>query len=358
MTELVNESSFPPVVPPFDLPPEDRVVAEPSPLTAPRRPLEFIPEAEPARFGRVAFAHPAEVEFARLLDFYRIVWEYETTAFPLTWEEDRVTEMFTPDFYLPEQDLYVELTTMKQSLLTKKHRKVRRLKEVYPEVNVVLLTRKDYYELLARFGYAAVEITSLPETDIERILYSPAEISQRVQALGEQISADYAGESLVLVGLLKGVAFFLADLARAITRPLAIDYLALAARQEGQIERVQFSRDLDLNIRGRHVLLIEDIINTGLTLDFVLQRLGERAPASLETCVLFDKRERRLVDVPVRYHGFEIPNAFVVGYGLDYRELYRNLPFLCELKADVYSREHASRLQALNVNARLAVRGD
>jgi hypoxanthine phosphoribosyltransferase len=297
------------------------------------------PEAGPTVFGRVPFAHPAEAEFARLLDFYRIAWRYEPTSFPLAWEGERVTEMFTPDFYLPEHDLYVELTTMKQSLITRKHRKIRRFKEVYPDANVQLLTRRDYHELLARFGYAAVEITSLPEADIARVLHSPAEIAARVAALGAEISADYAGRSLVLVGLLKGVTFFVADLARAISRPLAIDFLSVA-RPDGSGGRgVRLERDLDLDIRGRHVLLIEDIVNTGLTLDFVLGRLREREPASLELCVLFDKRERRLVDVPVRYTGFAIPNAYVVGYGLDHRELYRNLPFLCELRPEAYARQ-------------------
>lgn len=304
--------------------------------------------AQPLHFGRVTFAHPAEAEFARLLEFYRIPWRYEPTSFPLRWEGRRIVEMFTPDFYLPEHDLYVELTTMKQSLISRKHRKLRRLKEVYPEVNVVLLTRRDYYELLARVGYGAVEITSLPEAEIERILYSPAEIANRVEELGAEISADYAGRSLVLLGLLKGVTFFMADLARAITRPLAIDYLAVAPWQEGQTERVRFSKDVDLDLTGRDVLLIEDVVNTGLTLDFVLGKLRQRNPASLEVCVLFDKRERRLIDVPVRYTGFTIPNAYVVGYGLDYKELYRNLPFLCVLKPEVYAREHAAALAAIN----------
>ncbi|MBA3416479.1 MAG: hypoxanthine phosphoribosyltransferase [Chloroflexia bacterium] len=298
------------------------------------------PEAGATVFGRVPFAHPAEAEFARLLDFYRIAWSYEPTGFPLAWEGERVTEMFTPDFYLPEQDLYVELTTMKQSLITRKHRKIRRFKEVYPEANVQLLTRRDYHELLARFGYAAVEITSLPREDIARVLHSPAEIAARVAALGAEISADYAGRSLVLVGLLKGVTFFVADLARAISRPLAIDFLSVARPDgSGAPQEVRIERDLDLDIRGRHVLLIEDIVNTGLTLDFVLGRLREREPASLELCVLFDKRERRLVEVPVRYSGFAIPNAYVVGYGRDHRELYRNLPFLCELRPEAYARE-------------------
>ena len=312
------------------------------------RPATAVP------FGRVAFAHPAEEEFARLLDFYRVTWQYEPTSFPLAWDGDRVTEMFTPDFYLPEHDLYVELTTMKQSLIQRKHRKLRHIRAVYPDVNIVLLTRRDYYELLTRFGYGAVDITSLPEDDIERILHSPAEIASRVAALGAQISEDYAGRSILLVGLLKGVTFFLADLARAITRPVAIDYLSVAGLQADAASGavgVRFNKDADLDLAGQHVLLLEDIVNTGLTLDFVVSRLRERQPASLEVCVLFDKRERRLIDVPVKYTGFEIPNAYVVGYGLDYRERYRNLPFLCVLKQDVFHRDHGPRLAAINGTA-------
>jgi hypoxanthine phosphoribosyltransferase len=333
------------VVPGPTRPPADAPTAQ-SARAAP--PTADDVEVGPRRFGRVAFAHRAEAEFAALLDFFRIGWEYEPTSFPLRWEGEQPVELFTPDFYLPEHELYVELTTMKQSLITRKHRKVRRMRELYPDKRVVLLTRRDYYELLARLGYGAVNITSLPEEDIERVLYSPAEIADRVLELGAQISADYADRSLVLVGLLKGVTFFLADLARAITRPLAIDYLAVAPWQEGQTERVRFSKDLDLDVRGQHVLLIEDITTTGLTLDFVVQRLRERDPASLEVCVLFDKHDRRLIDVPVRYTGFTIPNAYVVGYGLDYRQLYRNLPFLCVLKPEVYARDHEAQLTALN----------
>ena len=213
------------------------------------------------------------------------------------------------------------------------------LKILHPEINVMLVTRRDYHELLSQFGYGSVEITALPESDIERILYSPSEIAIRVATLGAQISADYADRSLVLVGILKGVTFFMADLARAITRPLALDYLAVAPPQSDQSERVRFIKELEIEIRGRHVLLIEDIVTTGLSLDFVLARLRDREPASLEVCALFDKRDQRLVDAPARYIGFQVPNAFVVGYGLDFRELYRNLPFVCVLRPEAYTRD-------------------
>ena len=283
------------------------------------------------------FAHRSEHEFARFLDYYRIRWIYEPVSFPLAWEVERVSEMFTPDFYLPEHDLYIELTTMKQSLVTPKNRKLRLLRELYPDVNVRLLYRKDYHQLLAKAGYGALEVQHLRKEDIGEILISPVELETRVRALALKISRDYRGRSLVLVGVLKGITFFYADLARQIKVPFVIDYMDLK-RFAGALPRARVSvaRDIDYPIEGRHVLLVEDIVNTGLTLDYLLTGLRERGPASIEVVTLLDRPTRRLVNVPVRYVGFQIPNDYVVGYGLDYRELYRNLPFICVLKPHVY----------------------
>lgn len=288
------------------------------------------------------FAHPAEVDFARLLDFYRIPWIYEPVSFALTWEDEQVTEMFTPDFYLPDQDLYVELTTMKQSLVTKKNRKVRLLRELYPQINVKLLYRRDYQQLLAQYGYCALEITELHQEQIERILVSPGELQERVITLGAHISADYANHALLVVGVLKGVTYFLADLTRAITRPLAIDYLAVTGYSAtGGGERtpgaVRILKDLDHPVEGQHILLVEDVVNTGLTLAYLRKHLEAKRPASLRVVTLLDKADRRLVNTPLDYIGFPCPNEFVIGYGLDYREQYRNLPFLCVLKPAVYT---------------------
>jgi len=245
--------------------------------------------------------------------------------------------MFTPDFYLPEHDLYIELTTMRQSLVTPKNRKVRMLRELYPELNVRLLYRRDYQLLLAKAGYGAAEVQNLRKQDIGDILISPVELETRVRALGRKISRDYRGQSLVLVGVLKGVTFFLADLARSIRVPFVIDYLDLRRYAGAQPhERVRIARDVDYPIAGRHVLLVEDIVNTGLALDYALSELRLREPASLEVVTLLDRPLRRLVNVPIRYIGFQIPNDYVVGYGLDYRELYRNLPFICTLRSSVY----------------------
>jgi hypoxanthine phosphoribosyltransferase len=318
-------------------------LASPAPANVPaaqRRPVKqrsrFLRRTGPPHM-RVGFVHPSEQEFARFLDYYRIRWVYEPASFPIGWEDGRVSEMFTPDFYLPEHDLYVELTTMKQSLVTPKNRKVRLLRELYPAINVRLLYAKDYQQLLVQAGYGVLDVHHLRKQDIQQILISPTELETRVRALGKKISRDYRGEALVLVGILKGITFFLADLARHITIPVAIDYLALARYASAQPkDRVTIVRDIDIPIEGRHVLLVEDIVNTGLTLDFVMGALSQRNPASLEVVTLLDRPTRRLANLRTRYTGFQIPNDYVVGYGLDFRELYRNLPFICVLKPAVY----------------------
>jgi len=286
---------------------------------------------------RVGFVHPSEQEFARFLDYYRIRWVYEPSSFPIGWEDGRVSEMFTPDFYLPEHDMYVELTTMKQSLVTPKNRKVRLLRELYPDVNVRLLYQKDYQQLVVQAGYGVLDVHHIRKQDIQQIMISPTELETRVRALGRKISRDYRGEAVLLVGVLKGITFFLADLARQISIPVAIDYLAVGRYAGAQPkDRVSIVRDIDIPVEGRHVLLVEDIVNTGLTLGFITDELRRRDPASLEVVTLLDRPTRRLAEVPIRYTGFQIPNDYVVGYGLDFRELYRNLPFICVLKPHVY----------------------
>lgn len=282
------------------------------------------------------FVHPSEEEFARILDFYHIKWIYEPRSFPLRWEGDRVTEMFTPDFYLPGLDLYVELTTMKQSLVTRKNRKLRELKELYPDVNIRLLYRKDYQSLLDKYGYRAITPTALE--NIDHVLLSDEEIQRRVEELAAQISQDYAGQEVRLVGILKGVAFFMTDLMRHLTPPVSIDYMFITkyTRNGSESDSVRILKDLDHSIEGQHLLLVEDIVDTGFTLRYILKYLRARRPASLRVCTLLDKRARRLVDVPLDYVAFEIPDEFVVGYGLDHRELYRNLPYICVLKPEAY----------------------
>jgi hypoxanthine phosphoribosyltransferase len=280
----------------------------------------------------VDFAHPSEKEFARILDFYGVRWLYEPRSFPLRWEEGRVVEMFTPDFYLPDLDLYVELTTLKQSLVTEKNRKLRLLRQLYPEVKIKLLYKRDYHRLLAKYGYGP-----LAEADvrgIDRVLISAQQIQKRVAELGRQISQDYSGCQPILIGVLKGVFCFMADLIRNIPLPLSVEFMAISY-YTGSETGVRITKDLDRDIADCHVLMVEDIVDTGMTLNYLLNYLSTRRPASLKVCTLLDKRVRRIADVPLHYVGFEIGDEFVVGYGLDYKEKYRNLPFIGILKPEV-----------------------
>ncbi len=272
-----------------------------------------------------SFAHPSEEDFAKLLDFYCIEWLYEPRSFPLRWEGNKIAEMFTPDFYLPELDLYVELTTLKQNLLTEKNRKLRQLRELYPEVNIRLLNKNDFLKLLAKYGYGPLGEAKIE--GIDRVLYSHAKIQRRVRTLARRISHDYAGQRLMLIGILKGVVCFMADLMQHLSIPVTLDFMAISYYGgDGQV--VKITRDLDSSITGQHVLMVEDIVDTGMTLNYILSHLSAHNPASLHVCTLLDKRARRLIDVPLDYVGFEVPDEFVVGYGLDYKGEYRNLPFI------------------------------
>jgi bifunctional protein TilS/HprT len=274
----------------------------------------------------VTFAHPSEEEFARILDFYDIEWVYEPRSFPLEWDGDRVTEMFTPDFYLPRLDLYIEITTLKQKLVTEKNRKLRRLRELYPETKIMLLHKNDYDRLLAKYGCGPLAQTRAH--GISRVLYSVAQIDERVRALADQISKDYAGRRPIMVGVQRGFLCFMADLIRQVTIPVDIDFITISYYNAKDHSMVKITKDMDLNVTGRHVIVVEDIVDTGMTLSCILNHLRSRNPASLSICTLLDKRARRITGVPLDYIGFEVPDEFVVGYGLDYREEYRNLPFI------------------------------
>jgi hypoxanthine phosphoribosyltransferase len=166
------------------------------------------------------------------------------------------------------------------------------------------------------------------------VLIDEAALRQRVAALGEEISSDYDGREVLLVGVLKGAVFFMADLMRELALPCEIDFMAISSYGEGTDSSgvVRILKDLDSNITDRHVIVVEDIIDTGLTLSYLMRNLGAREPASLEVCALLVKQGRRESDVPVKYVGFEIPNRFVVGYGLEFAERYRNLPHVAVLE--------------------------
>jgi len=176
------------------------------------------------------------------------------------------------------------------------------------------------------------------EKDLSSILFNEKQIETRVRELGELISRDYSGKNPVVIGILKGSLIFMSDLIRRLTIPLNIDYVAVSSygRSTDSSGVVRIVKDLDEPIEGRHVLVVEDIVDTGLTLRYLLDNLQSRRPLSVAVCVLLDKPSRRKVDIKPDYCGFEIPDEFVVGYGLDYAENYRNMPFIGILDRSVY----------------------
>lgn len=174
--------------------------------------------------------------------------------------------------------------------------------------------------------------------DIAEVLITAQQLEARVAEMARTIEADYAGKDVVLIGVLKGALMFMVDLARAIDLPVELDFMAIstygnAAESSGV---VRILKDLDMSIEGRHILIVEDIVDTGLTLSYLREMLLTRDPASLRICALLDKHEARKTDVPLEYVGFRIPSRFVVGYGLDFAEVYRNLPFIGVLKPERY----------------------
>lgn len=176
------------------------------------------------------------------------------------------------------------------------------------------------------------------EKDIQRILFSKEELVKKVKEIGQKITMDYKGKELVVIGVLKGANIFLADLVREINLPLNIDFMAVSSYGSSTESSgvVRILKDLDLEIENKHVLIIEDIIDTGLTLKYLTENLKSREVASLEICTLLDKPSRRKCNLDIKYIGFEIPDEFIVGYGIDYAEKYRNLPYVSTLKREIY----------------------
>lgn len=176
--------------------------------------------------------------------------------------------------------------------------------------------------------------------DVEKILISEEDLKKRIKELGEAINHDYAGQEILMIGVLRGAVIFMADLCRAVTLPVAIDFMAVSSYGASTSSSgvVRILKDLDEDVKGRHVLIVEDIIDSGLTLKYLVENLKSRGPASIKICTLLSKPGRRKVDVPVAYNGFSVPDEFVIGYGLDYAEKYRNLPFIGVLKPSVYEK--------------------
>jgi len=177
-------------------------------------------------------------------------------------------------------------------------------------------------------------MTAAPPPAIERVLFTEEQIATRIREVAAQITHDYEGRTIKLIGVLKGSVFFLTELARRLEVPVKIDFLGISSfsNRSGAPGLVRIAKDLDESIEGEDVLLVEDIVDTGFTLRYLLRTLAGRAPNSLAVCTFLDRNSRRIVQVPVDYRCFEIPDRFVVGYGLDYNQLYRNLGYVAVLK--------------------------
>ncbi|VBB06409.1 hypoxanthine phosphoribosyl transferase [Lucifera butyrica] len=175
--------------------------------------------------------------------------------------------------------------------------------------------------------------------DIKEIMLTREQLAHRIAEMGQEISTDYAGQEILMIGVLRGAVIFMADLARAIDIPVAIDFMAVSSYGSATTSSgvVRILKDLDETVEGRHVLIVEDIIDSGLTLNYLLENIRSRKPASVKICTLLNKPDRRKVPVEIAYNGFTIPDYFVVGYGLDFAEKYRNLPFVGILKPEAYN---------------------
>jgi hypoxanthine phosphoribosyltransferase len=313
---------------------DERLIANEKP--APRRMAESHSQgledidSKPSQTQNLSFMHPSEREFANLLDYYHIKYLYEPRSFPLRWDGNRVTEMHTPDFYLPEYDQYFELTTMKQNLVTQKNRKLRHVQEMYPEVNIQLLYRRDLMRLMGKYGFGPLADVDVTGTD--SMLFSQERVSERVKEIGQQITEDYKGQEPVLIGVLRGVVVFMADLMRNIELPMQIEFMEISHYGEERESAIEILRDVTTDLKGRPVIVVEDIVDTGLTLSYLLEHLKSKRPSSVAVCALLDKSVRRMAQVPLAYVGFQIPDELVIGYGLDYGGRYRNLPYIGVLK--------------------------
>lgn len=178
------------------------------------------------------------------------------------------------------------------------------------------------------------------EKDIKAILYSEEMIMEKIDALAARITADYEGKDLLMIGVLKGANVFMCDLMRRIKFPIQIDFIAASSYGHSTESSgvVKILKDLDFSLEDRHVLIIEDIVDTGLTLNYLIENFKSRKPSSIEICTLLDKPERRIANIGIKYSGFVIPDEFIVGYGIDYAERYRNLPYIATLKPSVYEK--------------------
>ncbi|MBX3072217.1 MAG: hypothetical protein KF883_17065 [Thermomicrobiales bacterium] len=312
----------------------------------------------------IDFAHPTEQDLARVFSFYRVEWVYEPTTFHLTCDETgRPTEQVCPDFYLPQHDVYVELTTMRQSLVTRKNRKIRRLKEAFPTVQIRLMYRKDYDRLMGSvFGVNGHATTRIPGKPI----HSDGQLQQRVAGLAAEIAASrcesrnvvpdwgrhavmpegrvatasggngYGDDPVCLIGLGSSALRFLGAMEAALAAegvPSTTDALALTRPGNESDDRVRVLRKPGCTIDGRDVVLVADVVSTGLSATFAADWLRQQGARSVRVCSLFDRTDARILDLPIAWTGFAAPDDVLVGYGISYQDQFDDLPMVAPLRA-------------------------
>lgn len=293
-----------------------------------------------------AFAHPAEQDLARILSFYRIRWVYEPATFHLEVREDGLpAEQITPDFYLPDHDLFIELTTMRQRLVTRKNRKIRRLREIFPTMRIKLLYRRDYDRLVG--AYPAPDHMVDPrigETVIaaELVQRRVAELAREIVDAGARLSVSTGvarhriAAPLHMIGLGAGSRQALADMAAQMSRlacNVTTDQLVVSRYDgAGDGERVRIGEPLGAPVAGRDVILLADIVSSGLSLVYVTNWLRAMGARSVRVCALLDRSDARIIDVPLDFVGFQAPDRVLAGYGLSSYPQFRDLPFIAALQ--------------------------
>ena len=285
------------------------------------------------------FAHQAERDFSSILSFYRVRWAYEPTSFPLDWGDDgRPCEMFTPDFYLPDQRLYVELTTMRQRLVTRKNRKLRRLRELYPDIRIKLLYRRDYHQLLNTYLKPA---TGSDGYTLGRIVYDEAMIAIRLDQIAATIADDEArrpdDDPLLILVVSQGARQFAQELRR---RLVELDVACqwdranlTRSRLAATPSRVRLSSRPRTGVAGRRVLVVTDVVSTGMSGAYLCRWLMRQGARDAAICTLLNRAEARITPVSIRYLAFEAPNELLVGFGLQLRRQHAGLPYIAALIA-------------------------
>jgi hypoxanthine phosphoribosyltransferase len=291
--------------------------------------------------GGAKFAHPAELELARILSFYRIRWLYEPTTFVLRNGADgRPAESFSPDFYLPDHRQYIELTTMRQALVTRKNRKLRQLRELYPGVSIKLLYRRDVERLFRSYDDCWKTVDPIGQG---RLIVDSETIEQRIHAVADEIVAESrqsivsapSSTGLTIVEVLPGPSAFCDRLTSAIEerglRFERCDVSITRFRATSTRQNVRISRAPGQPLDGRGVLLIADVVSSGLSLNYLVDWIRRQGAKDVQVCAFFDRKSARLVELPVRYAAFEAPDEPLIGYGIGACAEHRNLAFVATL---------------------------